>query len=104
MIVPSAMAAVQVGDNLYLLGDFRFRYEIDDEKNGTPDRDRDRARIRARFGFKYDWSKNNGPESQGSLHILGDSRQYEAYESLKYEGEADIDEIVPECLDENGVR
>lgn len=58
MFVPSTMAAVQVGDNLYLFADFRFRYEIDEERDEPVARDRDRARIRARFGFKYDWSNN----------------------------------------------
>ena len=68
--VPPAMAAVEVGENLSLYGDFRMRYEIDDEHRfcgvacGGPaagvtrDRERDRARIRARFGFKYQWRDN----------------------------------------------
>lgn len=60
IFVPAAMACVNVGDNLCLFADFRFRYEIDEEYRklgGTKrHRERDRARIRVRYGFKYQWS------------------------------------------------
>jgi len=49
-----AWAGVAVSDKLSLFGDFRMRYEVDDQDRGTTaDRDRDRARLRARFGFKH---------------------------------------------------
>ena len=54
-VVPApATADVAISDKLSLFGDFRARYEIDDQDRvGANDRDRDRARIRARFGFKH---------------------------------------------------
>jgi hypothetical protein len=49
-----AWAGVAVSDKLSLFGDFRMRYEVDDQDRGTTaDRDRDRARLRVRFGFKH---------------------------------------------------
>ncbi len=54
---PGALAGIEIGDNLTLSYDFRFRYEIDDERRtGTTSdkRTRDRMRIRARLGLTYD--------------------------------------------------
>ncbi len=52
--IPDAAAGIKIGEKLTLSRDFRFRYEIDDERDGDTKRTRDRARIRARFGFTYD--------------------------------------------------
>jgi hypothetical protein len=57
LVVPApATAGVAISDKLSLFGDFRARYEVDDQdrdNTGAADRDRDRARLRARFGFKH---------------------------------------------------
>ena len=57
LVVPAPVTAdVAISDKLSLFGDFRARYEIDDQdrdNTGAADRDRDRARLRARFGFKH---------------------------------------------------
>ena len=57
LVVPApATAAVAISEKLSIFGDFRARYEIDDQdrsNTGAADRDRDRARLRARFGFKH---------------------------------------------------
>jgi hypothetical protein len=57
LVVPApATADVAISDKLSLFGDFRARYEVDDQdrdNTGAVDRDRDRARLRARFGFKH---------------------------------------------------
>ncbi len=57
--IPDASAGIEIGEKLKVSSDFRFRYEIDDErKGGAPDvkRTRDRWRIRFRLGFTYDHS------------------------------------------------
>ncbi len=69
----SANAAVEVGENLSLFGDVRFRLETDDRENGS---ERDRARIRARLGVRYtvddNWSMRirlaTGANSANSSH------------------------------------
>ncbi|MBJ79538.1 MAG: hypothetical protein CMH80_07520, partial [Nitrospinae bacterium] len=55
LVVPApATAGVAISEKLSIFGDFRARYEIDDQNRaGAADRDRDRARLRARFGFKH---------------------------------------------------
>tara|TARA_B100000315_G_scaffold10878_1_gene10585 strand:+ start:143 stop:1321 length:1179 start_codon:yes stop_codon:yes gene_type:complete len=57
LVVPApATADVAISDKLSIFGDFRARYEMDEQdrdNTGAVDRDRDRARIRARFGFKH---------------------------------------------------
>ena len=57
LVVPApATAGVAISEKLSIFGDFRARYEIDDQdrsNTGAADRDRDRARLRARFGFKH---------------------------------------------------
>ncbi len=61
--VPSAYAGIALTDKLTLSSDFRFRFEIDDERSvldpnlGVENtRTRDRWRIRFRLGFTYDHS------------------------------------------------
>ncbi len=56
--VRESAAAIKVTDKLSFFGDFRFRYEMDFQKDAGVKEDRDRARIRARFGLKYDLTKN----------------------------------------------
>ncbi|MDP7559959.1 MAG: putative porin, partial [Planctomycetota bacterium] len=57
LVVPApATAGVAISEKLSIFGDFRARYEVDDQdrdNTGAVDRDRDRARLRARFGFKH---------------------------------------------------
>ncbi len=52
--VSAAYAGVKLTDKLTLSSDFRFRYEIDDERSTSRHGTRDRARIRARVGLTYD--------------------------------------------------
>ncbi|MDA2911062.1 putative porin [Nitrospiraceae bacterium AH_259_D15_M11_P09] len=57
--IPNASAGIKIGEKFTLSSDFRFRYEIDDERRtGTTSnqRTRDRWRIRFRLGFTYDHS------------------------------------------------
>ncbi|MDH3973716.1 MAG: putative porin [Deltaproteobacteria bacterium] len=54
-----AYAGVEVGDNLSLFGDVRYRYEQDDRDHTTKE-ERDRHRIRARIGAKYTVDENWG--------------------------------------------
>jgi len=99
-------AAVQVGDNLKLFGDFRMRFEFDyrnlEAGNTSTSDSRERPRVRLRFGGKYQTSMDNvafgfrlatGTNSVNSPHdtfqtaVTGDNTNFgldRAYATVKF--------------------
>lgn len=91
ILATPAEAGVKVGDHLKLLGDFRFRYELDTDSEKVDDRSR--ARIRLRTGFTYATSEavefgarlRTGSKSTQSPHqILGQTKGTEQTQNASF--------------------